>query len=199
MEEKYMEEREYQATLTQVFDAMMSCIDQVIKCVSTHDKKWLEGAEKDFFTAATASLPLADRLTKQQQRGELEKKFLSLLPTLQKAGLAMDDLLSRMRRKVDAGMLFTDKANAEITDIMKRVTDLTRDTKDIFITKNPRLLNNVRADSEKLIGLSDEYALKHQERMIAGVCTPRASYIYVDMMESLKRMATHLVSLAEQA
>jgi Na+/phosphate symporter len=194
-----MEEREYQATLTQIFDAMMSCVGQAVKCVPTHDKKCLERAEKEFFNAATASLPLADRLTKQPEKNELDKKFLALLPTLQKTGLAMDDLLSRIRRKVEADMLFTDKANAEITEIMKRVIDLTRDTKDIFVTRNPRLLNNVKADLDKVIASADGYASEHQQRMITGVCTPKASYIYVDMIESLRRMAVNLVSLAEQA
>lgn len=196
---EHMQEQEYLQTLNKIFDAMMSCLDQMIRCVPTHDKKCLEQADKEFITAATAGLPLVDRLTKQPEKDELEKKFLSLLPTLQRAGLAMDDVLSRIKRKIDAGILFTDKANAEITDVMRRVHDLVRDTKDFYATKNPTLFNTGRADFEKLVGLVHQYAEEHQQRMISGVCTPQGSYVYVDMIESLKRMATQLASLAKKA
>lgn len=194
-----MEEQEYLQTLNKIFDAMMSCIDQMIKCVSTHDKKSLELAEKEFITAATAGLPLVDRLTKLAEKDETAKKFLSLLPTLQRAGLAMDDVLSRIKRKIDAGILFTEKADGEITDVMRRVRDLVRDTKDFYATKNPTLFNTGRADFEKLVDLVHKYAEGHQQRMITGVCTPQGSYVYVDMIESLKRMATQLASLAKKA
>lgn len=194
-----MQEQEYLQTLNKIFDAMMSCLDQMVKCVQTHDKNCLELADKEFTAAATASLPLVDRLTKQPEKDELDKKFLSLLPTLQRAGLAMDDILSRIKRKIDAGILFTDKANTEITDIIRRVHNLVRDTKDFYATKNPTLFNTGKADFEKLVDLVHKYAEEHQQRMITGVCTPQGSYVYVDMIESLKRMATQLASLAKKA
>lgn len=194
-----MEQREYLGTLNQIFDAMMACIDQMIKCLPSHDKKCLEQADKEFITAATAGLPLADSITLKAEKDELDKKFLTLLPTLQRVGLAMDDVLSRLKRKIETGMLFTDKANTEITDVMRRVRDLVRDTKDYVATKNPTLFETGKADFEKLFDLVHKYAEEHQQRMISGICTPRGSYIYVDMMESLKRMATQLVSLAKKA
>jgi Na+/phosphate symporter len=193
-----MEQREYLGTLNQIFDAMMACMDQMIKCVPSHDKKCLEQAEKEFIAAATSGLPLADSVAAKPQKDELEKKYLALLPTLQRIGLAMDDVLSRLQRKVETGMLFTDKANAEITDIMQRVHDLVRDSKDYCATKNPTLFNTGRADYEKLVDLIHKYAEEHQQRMISGLCTPRGSYVYVDMLESLKRMATQLVSLVQK-
>lgn len=194
-----MDEKEYLQTLNKVLDAMIACLDQMAKCLPTHDKKCLEQADKEFITAATASLPLADRLTKKADKDALESKFLSLLPTLQRIGLAMDDVLSRIKRKMDSGMLFTDKGNAEITDIMHRVRDLVRDTKDYYATKNPTLFATGKADLEKLVELVHKYADEHQQRMISGICTPRGSYVYVDMMESLKRMATQLARLATKA
>jgi Na+/phosphate symporter len=195
---EYMQEQEYLQTLNKIFDAMISCLDLMAKSMATHDKKYVQLAEKEFITSATAGLPLADRLTSQADKDELEKKFLTLLPTLQRAGLAMDDLLSRIRRQIDGGILFTDKANAEITDIMRRVRDLVRDTKDYYATKNPTLFETGKADFEKLVDLVHQYAEGHLQRMITGLCTPQSSYVYVDMIESLKRMATQLASLAKK-
>jgi Na+/phosphate symporter len=194
-----MDEKEYLQTLNKVFDATIACLDQMAKCLPSHDKKCLEQADKEFIAAATASLPLADRLTKRTERDELESKFLDLLPTLQRIGLALDDVLSRIKRKADSGMLFTDKGNAEIIDIMRRVRDLIRDTKDYLATKNPTLYNTGKTHLHELVDLVHKYADEHQQRMITGACTPRGSYIYVDMLESLKRMATQLASLASKA
>lgn len=193
-----MEQQEYLDTLNKIFDAMMACIDQMIKCLPSHDKKALEQAEKEFLTAATGGLVLADRITAKPEKDDLDKKFLILLPTLQRIGLALDDILSRLERKVEAGILFADKANAEVIDVMRRARDLVRDTKDYCATKNPTLFNTGRADFEKLVDLVHKYAEEHQQRMISGICTPRGSYVYVDIIESLKRMATQLVSLVQK-
>jgi Na+/phosphate symporter len=196
---KWMNEQEYLQTLNKVLDAMISCMEQMIKCLPSYDKKCIELADKEFITAATASLPMADRLTKLEKKDELETKFLNLLPTIQRIGLAMDDVLSRIKRKTESGLLFTDKGNAEILDIMRRVRDLIRDTKDYYATKNPTLYNTGKTHLDDLVNLVHKYADEHQQRMISGICTPRTSYVYVDMMESLKRMATQLARLATKA
>jgi Na+/phosphate symporter len=50
-------------------------------------------------------------------------------------------------------------------------------------------------DIRKLI---DEYEIIHQNRLITGVCMPQASYLYIDMTDSLKRMAKELSVFAEK-
>jgi Na+/phosphate symporter len=52
---------------------------------------------------------------------------------------------------------------------------------------------------EKVTKLVDEFDLIHQNRLITGVCMPQASYLYIDMTDSLKRMARELAAFADKA
>jgi hypothetical protein len=47
--------------------------------------------------------------------------------------------------------------------------------------------------------LVDEFEIIHQNRLITGVCMPQASYLYIDMTDSLKRIAKELSAFADKA
>ena len=76
----------------------------------------------------------------------------------------------------------------------KEFTDL----KDFCLTKNPILKEQVRVDMEEIRKLIDEYEIIHQNRLVTGVCMPQASYLYIDITDSLKRMAKELSVFAEK-
>jgi Na+/phosphate symporter len=44
----------------------------------------------------------------------------------------------------------------------------------------------------------DDFETVHQNRLITGVCMPKASYLYIDMTDSLKRMARELAAFADK-
>ena len=51
---------------------------------------------------------------------------------------------------------------------------------------------------EKIIEMADKYSLMHEERLITGACMPKASYLYLDIIGSIKRIAQELVSFSER-
>jgi Na+/phosphate symporter len=72
------------------------------------------------------------------------------------------------------------------------------DVKDYCMTKNPLLKTQIQADMEKVRKMIDDFDTIHQNRLITGVCMPKASYLYIDMTDSLKRMATELAAFADK-
>jgi Na+/phosphate symporter len=73
-----------------------------------------------------------------------------------------------------------------------------RNTKDYIVTKNPVLKSEIEAGWEKIYKTIDEYAVIHQNRLIAGVCVPQASYLYLDIVDSIKRMSRGLIDFTEK-
>ena len=67
------------------------------------------------------------------------------------------------------------------------------------MTKNPALNEKIRADMEKVRKMADDFDIIHQNRLITGVCMPKASFLYIDMTDSLKRMAKELGAFADKA
>jgi Na+/phosphate symporter len=56
----------------------------------------------------------------------------------------------------------------------------------------------IKAGWEKTFKLIDEYAIIHQNRLITGVCVPQASYLYLDIVDSIKRISRGLIDFAEK-
>ena len=68
----------------------------------------------------------------------------------------------------------------------------------MILTKNPLLKSNIASGMERIVKMADEYALVHEERLVTGMCVPKASYLYLDIIDSIKRIAKELVSFSEK-
>jgi len=144
------------------------------------------------------ALALIKRIMAQGEKNELEKKLLMLVPSLQKIAQATETILVRTKTKCESSILFTDKGLKELTQVITSVKELARDTGDVFTTGNPQLKRHTRAEMERITGMADDFVLEHQERLVTGTCTPQASYLYVDIMDALKRIAREVAYLAEK-
>jgi len=131
-----------------------------------------------------------------KDKTETEQKFLTALPHLQRVALALDSLLDKMEIKVESNILFTDKALDEIKQLMVAVGAEFTDVKDFCFTRNPVLKKQIESDLDKVTKMIDEFDHVHQNRLITGVCMPQASYLYIDMTDSLKRMSRELAAFA---
>jgi Na+/phosphate symporter len=194
-----MEEKEYTATISEILDAVKPILDDTKRCIFSHDKGCLDAAEKKRRAILTSSLPMTEAIVSKQQKSQLEIRFLGILPHLQKLGINLDDLLSASYSKITLDVAFTEKALKEISDMIAGVNGLARDTKDFFVTKNAHLSEQIQTAAGKLGGMADEFALVHQQRLIVGLCSPKASYLYLDIIESLKRVTRELALIAEKA
>lgn len=194
-----MQEKEYIATIEGILVGIKPILDDTRKCIMGHDEKCLESAEKKRKVIIQASLPLTEEIIGRKEKSDLDKKYIALLPSLQRLAISVDDLLTASRRKIRTDTFFTEKALNEIQEIIRGVEDMARDAKDLLSTRNPRLMVQVPADLERIRKLADDYALIHQERLIVGLCSPKASYLYLDILDSTKRIAKELAFIAERA
>jgi Na+/phosphate symporter len=194
-----MEEKEYTQAICEILDSVGPILEDTRRCIFTDDKRCLEEAQKMRIASLRSCLPLAEELTGKKERSMLEQKFLTVLPYLQMLGIEIGDLLGASTIKIDSSIPFTDKALKEIKDVILGTEGLARDTKDFLLTKNPHLSQRIQSDLSKLYKMADDFSAEHQDRLIKGLCSPKASYIYLQMMESLKRTMRQLASLSEKA
>ena len=139
-----------------------------------------------------------EKLVGDKEKDEVEQKYINLVPHLQRVALALDNLVDKMEIRVETRVLFSQKALDEIKHLMMAVGTEFTDVRDYCITKNPILKEQIRVDMEKIRKLIDDYEIIHQNRLITGVCMPQASYLYIDMTDSLKRIAKELSVFADK-
>ncbi|OPY77263.1 MAG: hypothetical protein A4E65_02861 [Syntrophorhabdus sp. PtaU1.Bin153] len=144
-------------------------------------------------------LPGIEKLTQDRDKNEAVKKFITALPHLQRVGLAIHNLIDKMEIKAEKKVLFSPKASDEMKQLMEAVGTVFSNVKDYYSTKNPTLKEQIQADIGKVRQLADDFDLIHQNRLITGLCVPQASYLYVDMTDSLKRIAIELAGFSDKA
>lgn len=193
-----MEEKELNQRFHNMFEKMTPILEDMKKGFFTQNDTILKESEKRFREILKSALPFAEKLIEEKEKDEMEKRYVNLILPVQMTALALENLIEKMHIKVESHILFSEKALNEIKELFAVMQSQFIDTKDYILTKNPHLKNNIRSGKEKIIRMANEYALVHEQRLITGVCMPKASYLYIDITDSLKRITRRLVDFAER-
>jgi Na+/phosphate symporter len=193
-----MEEKRLSEMLSDVFDEALPVLQNARKGFVRDNGSLLEESITKFRRLLKSRITSAEAITKKEERNEEEDKYVSMVIPLQTAALAIENVMEKMAIKAEAKIPFTEKALKEIDSLLVIVYAQLVGAKDYVTTRNPNLKANIRKNMEEIKRLADEYDLVHQNRLITGVCIPKASYLYIDITDSLKRVARALVQFSEK-
>lgn len=193
-----MEERELLQRFHEVLETSLPVIENAYKGFITQKPALLKESKEKFRNILASRLSYVEKIVEDKEKDEFEKKFVALLPSFQMVGLAIQNVLSNMEIKVEAKVLFSQKGLDEIKELLAAAHELLRDVRDYTVTKNPHLLAKIMECKEKVIGMINNFAIVHQNRLITGVCMPKASFIYLDITDSIKKIARGLADFAEK-
>src|SRR3989338_4202319 len=93
-----------------------------------------------------------------------------------------------VKTKVNEDLLFSDKAIGELKYLSENTREVIKNAGDAFLTKNQFLLGHALEKGSHLNEIADSYALEHEERLIEGVCMPKASPVFLNMLECIVRL-----------
>jgi len=193
-----MEEQELTSRYCSLFEETLPILTTIYNGFAGQKLNLLKESRSKFRGVWKNRLPVVEKLVEDKDKNEVEKSFVGALPHLQRVALAIDNLIDKMEVKIETRTLFSQKALDEIKQFMVAVGAEFTDVKDYCMTKNPILKEQIRVDVEKIRKMIDEFEMIHQNRLITGVCMPQASYLYIDMIDSLKRMAKELAVFADK-
>jgi Na+/phosphate symporter len=193
-----MEEKELTQKLYEMFEAVMPALENIEKGFLMQDQTMLQKGQTQFVEMLTSNLSFVEKIIADKQKSEVDKKFLNLLVPLQQIASAVRSLMAKQKMILRRDVTFSVKAITEITDLITVVKTQFRDTRDLILTKDPLLKENIKSGMERIIEMVDKHISVHQERLITGASTPKASYLYLDIISSIKRVARELVSFSER-
>ena len=64
--------------------------------------------------------------------------------------------------------------------------NILKNMRDSLSIKNKILLKHMQKQHEHLHQMTIDFALAHEDRLIEGLCSPKASSLYVDILDSMK-------------
>ena len=125
-------------------------------------------------------------------------KTLVLFPgRLERVGDLLESILNVAGIKARDGIPFSDKANAELTELFDLMNDMLKNFRDLIATRNRDLLGHVQAQQKKIAQLTIDFALAHEDRLVEGLCTPVASSLYLDLLDSIKSANENVSALTD--
>jgi Na+/phosphate symporter len=117
---------------------------------------------------------------------------------LERIGDQIELLIKATRRMIQDGIPFTERAIKEINTLFAKGIELLECVRDVIQTRNRVLLRYILEEGERYQGLADAYGLSHQQRLIEGVCMPKASSIFVAMLDYLRGIEWHTRQIVQK-
>ncbi len=139
---------------------------------------------------------MKDYPTKEDSRLE---EFLIFVPShLERIGDDIELLIRSTRSIIMEGMCFSDKAIKEINSLFAKAEELLESTRNSLTTEDREQVNRVREEGIKFQEMIGEYSLTHYDRLIEGTCMPKASSIYLAILDYLSDIEKHIRKIADR-
>lgn len=117
---------------------------------------------------------------------------------LERVADSIELLAGSTDRMVREGILFTDRATREVGELFDTAVELLEGLRDAAKTGNRTLLRYVLDACRACEARANEYALFHEQRLIEGVCLPRASSVYLAMIDYVRGIEWHARQIAQK-
>lgn len=144
--------------------------------------------EKDLTTAIVCS---------PRTTGEVLKTVLLFPGKLERAGDLLESMLNVARIKARDGIPFSDKAQGEMTQLFDNLKAMLKNFQDLIATLNLSVLDVLLTQQKQLAQMTIDFALAHEDRLIDGLCSPKASSLYLDILDSIRNINRHFRDMTE--
>lgn len=125
-------------------------------------------------------------------------KLHSVMSHLQLVTEVLSELAHPLRRQIIDGIPFSPKACSQINELFEGHLDILRALADISKTDNDVLKTYISEDKgPALCKLCIDFATDHEARLIEGLCTPHAAPLYLGILDCLRIMAQHEITVAQ--
>ncbi len=193
-----MEEKELTDRHRGMFEQAIQALESIRKGFMTQDRTVLEHGQNQFAEMLSSNLPFVEQIAAKVHKDEIDKRFLSTLIPLQKIASSVRSLIAKQKMLLLRDVRFNVRSVTEITELLTIMKTQFRDARDLIVDKDPFLRNDIKRGMEKILQSVDKYSLTHYDRLVTGVSTPKESYLYLDIVNSIKRIAQELVDFSER-
>ena len=193
-------EREMNEKTIEVCQSLIRTLESTYLAFRKSDEKSIKEAEEARKRFQRSSTDLTRSLIETGSSGdaarERVKPYLSLASSFDRMGYNIDGILDRLKKKVQEQMLFTDRAVKEINDVFQETMNLLENLPDLILTQNKLLAQQMGEKGKLILKMADQYSEGHEQRLIEGVCVPKSSPLYLDILFSLKGIVAQIIEIS---
>lgn len=116
---------------------------------------------------------------------------------LERIGDYLESILNCCKIKTRESVPLNDKNLNEVAEALDTIQELLKHLRDIIIAPNKHLIQHVIAQAEALDQKCQEMQLSHVDRLLEGSTAPKASSLYLDILESIQSIKRHIKEMAK--
>jgi Na+/phosphate symporter len=129
---------------------------------------------------------------------EADRDLFFIPMHVERIGDNIEFLIRAIRTMVTEGIPFTDRAMREVNALFQQAIGLVECVRDVIATKNRVFLRHMLEEGQRYEEMANEYTLFHQQRLVEGVCMPKASSVYVAIVDYFKGIGSHVRQIAQK-
>ncbi len=130
-------------------------------------------------------------------KGEILKTVVLFPARLERVGDLLESMLNAACIKADQGIPFSEKANKELDELFELFSDILTNFHDVIVTRNHALLEHILEQCKKFAQLTVDARLGHEDRLLKGLCSPKASSLFLDLLDSMKAAKRNIRDMSE--
>lgn len=130
-------------------------------------------------------------------KGEIFKGLVRFPVRLERIGDSLEAILRCCRIKARDRIVFSDKAQEELDQLFALLQEMTNNVRDAFKLPNKLLLESIISQGRQLTKMLEDCRLAHWQRLEAGFCSPRASSVFLEVLDSVKLMNEYMQKLCD--
>ncbi|HUJ19186.1 MAG TPA: hypothetical protein VL197_14480 [Nitrospirota bacterium] len=139
-------------------------------------------AKEDALTATLAKLSGANGNA---------RPLLTIPSHIEKIATSIKRITENTRVRIKEGMLFSDKAILETGRLFTKTKEVLKKAGEAAVTGAKATVDSTIADSEAIIRMANEFATAHEERLVAGECSPKSSSTYLCILYAFEDVGSH--------
>lgn len=196
-----MKEESLKALISKLHDMSYSageCIYLLQNAFIYNSSKFLDECEAEIKEIHHSEKTLTQEFVEETKKSPDAKVYVPAAGHIERMGAYMEDIIGCMRTKIKDEILFSDKAISEITFLLQRIQEVLNNTSDIILARNAIMGRYVKESEAEISRSASEFATLHEERLIEGLCMPKASPLFLDILDAIKGIAWHAKEIAEK-
>lgn len=133
---------------------------------------------------------LTEKLAKLAATDPQARLLLPVPMYIEKIALNIERMSESIRTKIKEGLLFSDRAILETGKMLAQGKDILKKTSELMVTGSAASAEAVRKETNAMVAMATQYASAHEDRLIAGECSPKSSSVYLCIIYSFEDIAS---------
>ena len=187
--------------LKQMSKAIVQMLELVYKGLMENDAHYLNSALNqerivdDLEREITAKII---QITRKLDK-KVQKEFILLDETaeeIERMGDELRYLIERIEIKIVERLFFSEMGIKQYKQVFEKMHKSVSLTVKFLNENKLELLDMILNNGEQIKKLIEKYRVEHLERLVRGICQPRAANMYFDMLDFTGNIARHCTNIA---